>query len=113
MMRRFGFMVGALAGFALMLFMPPTLHAQTMGEYGAATGGQATAGDSQWNSMSAGVGTKLGGASASMSHGSQPAGSAHMIEIPEGPSTYRANTERARRANVPDDPSTHDWVRVR
>jgi len=113
MTRRFGFILGALATFGLMLFVPPALHAQTMGEYGTVTGGQAAAGAGQWNSMSAGVDTSLAGASGSMSRSSQPDGSAHMIEIPGGPAARRAKSEHPPDGNPSDDPSTHDWVRVR
>ncbi len=120
MTRRFGFIVGAIAGFGLMIFVSPALHAQTMGEYGGVTGGQMAtgggqmaSGGSQWNSMSAGIDTKLGGAATSMSHGSQPVGSAHTIEIPGDSATYHAKTERAARSDASDDPSTHNWVRVR
>jgi hypothetical protein len=36
-----------------------------------------------------------------------------MIEIPGGPAARRAKSEHPPDGNPSDDPSTHDWVRVR
>ena len=113
MTRSYGLILGAMAGCMFLLVASSALRAQTMGEYGTAMGSQMSTAGSQMNTMGTGVGMKIGSSIKAASRTNQAVGDAHMIEIPRGAARSRARTGHRSSGRAADDPSSHEWVRVK